>query len=215
MQMKKWKCTGCKISAPLQTGPEAHPASYSMGTGSFPGVKRPERGVDNPPPPSAEETKTIQLYLYSPSGPSWPVLGWPLPFTFFFHMLQNNDLNYQNSHPIKKNESRLAKLDVVLSRFLSLPVVNRTIEHQTDTNTSLKRNTKQAHWHFVTIKDNTVELRAPFVDFLITMTAAAQIHATGPHRPTVGIAAGHEERAILFFFGAWYHGFHFNAVFCS
>jgi len=34
------------------------------------------------------------------------------------------------------------------------------------------------------------------------MTAAAQIHATGPHRPTVGIAAGHEERAILFFFGA-------------
>jgi hypothetical protein len=28
---------------------EAHPASYTMGTGSFPGVKRPRRGVDHPP----------------------------------------------------------------------------------------------------------------------------------------------------------------------
>ena len=32
----------------------AHPASYTMGTGSFPEVKRPERGVDHPPPSSAE-----------------------------------------------------------------------------------------------------------------------------------------------------------------
>jgi hypothetical protein len=28
--------------------PEAHPASYTMGTGSFPGVKRPGRDVDHP-----------------------------------------------------------------------------------------------------------------------------------------------------------------------
>jgi len=27
----------------------AHPASYTVGTGSFSGVKRPERGVDHPP----------------------------------------------------------------------------------------------------------------------------------------------------------------------
>ena len=27
----------------------AHPASYTMGTGSFPGVKRPGRGVNHPP----------------------------------------------------------------------------------------------------------------------------------------------------------------------
>jgi hypothetical protein len=27
----------------------AHPASYAMGTGSFPGVKRPRRGADHPP----------------------------------------------------------------------------------------------------------------------------------------------------------------------
>ena len=40
---------GTSFSAPVQTGPGAHPASYTMGTGSFPGVKRPGRGADNPP----------------------------------------------------------------------------------------------------------------------------------------------------------------------
>jgi hypothetical protein len=32
----------------FQAGPEAHPASCTMGTGSFPGVKRPGRGADHP-----------------------------------------------------------------------------------------------------------------------------------------------------------------------
>jgi len=40
---------GVRFSAPVQNGPGAHPASYTMGTGSFPGVKRPGRGVDHPP----------------------------------------------------------------------------------------------------------------------------------------------------------------------
>jgi hypothetical protein len=40
---------GARFSAPVQTGPGVHPDSYSMGTGSFPGVKRPERDVDHPP----------------------------------------------------------------------------------------------------------------------------------------------------------------------
>ena len=33
----------------VQTGPGAHPASYKVGTGSFPVLKRPGRGVDHPP----------------------------------------------------------------------------------------------------------------------------------------------------------------------
>jgi len=41
-----------------------------MGTGSFPGVKRPGRGVDHPPASSAEVKERAELYLYSPSGPS-------------------------------------------------------------------------------------------------------------------------------------------------
>jgi len=40
---------GARFFAPVQTGSGAYPASYAMGTGSFPGVKRPGRGVDHPP----------------------------------------------------------------------------------------------------------------------------------------------------------------------
>jgi hypothetical protein len=49
----EYRCRA-RFSAPVQIGPGAHPASYTMGTGSFPGVKRPGRGVDHSPPFSAE-----------------------------------------------------------------------------------------------------------------------------------------------------------------
>jgi hypothetical protein len=48
-----------------------------MGTGSFPGVKRSGGGVDHPQPASNEVKETVELYLYSPSGPSRTVLRWP------------------------------------------------------------------------------------------------------------------------------------------
>jgi hypothetical protein len=39
-----------KFSAPVQTGPGAHPTCYTLGTGvSFAGRKRLGRGVDHPP----------------------------------------------------------------------------------------------------------------------------------------------------------------------
>jgi hypothetical protein len=74
---------GARFSAPVHTGPAAYPASCTMGTWSFPGVKRPGRGVDHPPQSSVEVKEKVELYLCSPSGPSWPVLGRTLhvPFT--------------------------------------------------------------------------------------------------------------------------------------
>jgi hypothetical protein len=62
------------ISAPAQTGPGAHSASYKMGTGSFTGVKRTRRGVDYPLS-RAEVKERVQLYIYSSFGPSWAILG--------------------------------------------------------------------------------------------------------------------------------------------
>jgi hypothetical protein len=50
-----------------------------MGTGYFQGVKRPGHGVDHPPPSCAEVKERVELYLYSSSGPSWPLLGLTLP----------------------------------------------------------------------------------------------------------------------------------------
>jgi hypothetical protein len=42
---------------------------------SVPVVKRPGRGLNHPPPSSAEVKERVELYLYSPSELSWPVLG--------------------------------------------------------------------------------------------------------------------------------------------
>ena len=45
---------------------------------SFLGVKRPGRGADYPPQSKWWGHERVGLYLYSPSGPSWPVMGAPL-----------------------------------------------------------------------------------------------------------------------------------------
>jgi len=63
------------LSAHVQTGHGAHPASYTMGTWPFPGVKWPGRDVDHTPLSNVEVKERVELYLYSPSGPLWPVLG--------------------------------------------------------------------------------------------------------------------------------------------
>ena len=42
---------------------------------SFTGVKRPGRGIDYPPPSSAEVKERVELYLYSPAVPSWLAVG--------------------------------------------------------------------------------------------------------------------------------------------
>jgi len=44
----------------------------------FPDVKLPGRDVQPSTPCSAEIKTRVELYLCSPSGPSWPVLGWTL-----------------------------------------------------------------------------------------------------------------------------------------
>jgi len=66
---------GERYSAPAQTGPGAYPASYTMGTEPFSGVKWLGRGIDHPPPSSTEVKERVELYLYSTSGPLWPVAG--------------------------------------------------------------------------------------------------------------------------------------------
>ena len=73
---------GARFSAPVQNYPGAHPASYTMGTTSFPGVKRPGCGLD--PPSSAEVKERVELYLYSLCGPSWPILRWTYLYLYLY-----------------------------------------------------------------------------------------------------------------------------------
>jgi hypothetical protein len=58
---------GVRFSAPVQTGPGAHPASCTMGTGSFPGVEGGRDGTLTPHPLLVPRSKNrVELYLYSP-----------------------------------------------------------------------------------------------------------------------------------------------------
>jgi hypothetical protein len=64
-----------RFFAPINTGRRAHPASSTMGTGSLSQrLKQLARGFDQPTRSSAEVKETVELYLYFPSGSSWPLL---------------------------------------------------------------------------------------------------------------------------------------------
>jgi hypothetical protein len=58
----------------FRSAPGVHPASCTMGTGSFPGVES-GQGVTLTPHPLLvlRSKKRVEIYLYSPYGPSWPV----------------------------------------------------------------------------------------------------------------------------------------------
>ena len=105
---------GSRFSTPVQTGPGAHPASCTMGTGSFPGVKRPGRGVDHPPPSKRRGHERVELYLYSPSGPSWPVIG-----RTFLHCLPYTGLPNANFIDFSSLSCALHFLAIVFSLMRS------------------------------------------------------------------------------------------------
>jgi hypothetical protein len=67
-EAKGFSCRLC-----VQTGPGAHPASCTMGTGGpFPGAKlRPGRDADHSPPSSTEVDNEYELYLLSTQEPPW------------------------------------------------------------------------------------------------------------------------------------------------
>ena len=66
---------GGMVSTPVQPGAGAHPASCTMGTGSFLLVKRPGRGADQLILSNIEVEERVELYLYSLSVSLWQVIG--------------------------------------------------------------------------------------------------------------------------------------------
>ena len=69
-----------------------------MSTGSFSGVKRPERVADHPPPSKCRGHERVGLYLYSPSGPQWLVIG----RTFTFNLV------------VRKETARVRKVKMLI-----------------------------------------------------------------------------------------------------
>jgi len=63
-----------KFSTPVQNGPGAHPASYTIGKSYFSLGKVAEAWRWPSTPSSAEVKQRVKLYFYSSSGPSYSVL---------------------------------------------------------------------------------------------------------------------------------------------
>ena len=89
-------------------------------------VKRQGRGVDSPPPSSAEVKERVELYLYSPYGPSWLVLGRTLPFTYTrktraYEQFLFNNLEIRETHGkrvVRKTELFCHPLSLAFEAFL-------------------------------------------------------------------------------------------------
>ena len=70
-----------EIFRAVQTTPEAHPASCTMGIINFPGVNRSACGADHPPPSSAEVMNELELHHRPPSVPTKACHGMTFTFT--------------------------------------------------------------------------------------------------------------------------------------
>jgi hypothetical protein len=82
------------------------PSLLQHGYRVIPGVKRPGRGVDHPPSSSARVKERVDLYLYSPSGPSWPVLGRTLPYLILLVCFWQNECEIVRRSDINKGVGR-------------------------------------------------------------------------------------------------------------
>jgi len=68
-----------KISAPVQTSPGAH--LLHNGYQVIPEGTVTRQGINVPPPSTTKVKERVELYLYSPSLPSYHVVGCTLTFT--------------------------------------------------------------------------------------------------------------------------------------
>ena len=89
---------GCGEIFPTQPDrPSGPPNLLYNGHRVFRGVQWRGRGVHHPPPSSAGVKNTVELYIYSPFGLSWSVLGWPLPLPLrCFIMRQSGEIHQVN-----------------------------------------------------------------------------------------------------------------------
>ena len=94
-----------RFSATVQTGPGTHPASYTMGTGFFSGVKRPGRGVDHPPhlAPRLKKSRAITPL------PLWAFVAcYRVNFTFTFTKIFKFQVPYWEPTNIRRDRTKFS-----------------------------------------------------------------------------------------------------------
>jgi hypothetical protein len=94
--------------APVQIGPATHPATYIIGTGSFPRVERRGVSLTTQPQPRTQARERVEINIYSPSGSTWPVLEriLPLPLPLFFKVFLFRAMLYIKYHTQTNANSR-------------------------------------------------------------------------------------------------------------
>jgi hypothetical protein len=129
---------GVRYSVPVQTGPGAHLVPYKMGTG----IKRPRRGVNHPTPSSAEVKVRVELHLYTPSGPSRPLLWRTSLLRLTSTSLSNSNLNLCFQHDIASDplipcvehssfmNLRAAQLDTKFLAFYATATMSTTASNK-------------------------------------------------------------------------------------
>jgi hypothetical protein len=86
-------------------GPTQPPIQWVPGALSL-GVKRPRREADHSPPSSAEVKEWVELYIHSPSTPSWRCAELKHRDNFTFTSSRGYIDNCRSIHRIHPNESR-------------------------------------------------------------------------------------------------------------
>jgi len=89
--------------------PWGPPSLLYNGYRVFPGGKAAGAWRRTLTPPSAEVKERVELYLYSTSGPSWPVIGWILPLSLHLcnivrsQFIQSLDIRAFSCSPYSSN----------------------------------------------------------------------------------------------------------------
>ena len=106
------------------------------------GVKRPERGVDHPPSTKRRGHKRVGLYLYSPSGTQWPVIGRTEPNGCVLEWGQGTQMCNMNL-PCAESKHKRCELKGPTSILCRPQIVSRTTDLSTVPLPHSKRNKKE------------------------------------------------------------------------
>jgi len=133
---------GARFSTPIQTGPVVHPASSTVGTRSFQGVKRLGHGINHPLLSSTKLKESVELYLYSLSAPSWQIMWWILPFI---------TLIKKNLKSKKKDCGKIIRLETSCPLMSAKPKWSQMIMKKIKTK---RTRTKREYWklyHYISV----------------------------------------------------------------